>query len=74
MKRKTMPYSIQNGQRVFLLPAPKPENREDLNRQLGIGVDRGPWIIYIGAAVIVFLFWTLIIAGLTYPQWKHLLK
>lgn len=74
MKRKTMPYSIQNGQRVFLLPAGDAQNREDLNRQLGVDVDRGPWIIYIAAAVIVFLFWVLIIVGLTYPQWKHLLK
>lgn len=74
MKRKTMPYSIQKGRYVYLLPAPKPENREDLNRQLGVEVDRGPWIIYIAAAVMVFLFWGLIIAGLAYPQWKHLLK
>lgn len=76
MKRKTMPYSIQNGQRVFMLPAATPKNREDLNIQLGYEEEHS-WpvaFIAVAAAVFVALLTCAILAGLTYPQWKHLLK
>lgn len=62
----------------LLLQAGKIQSREDLNRQLGFDEmeeARWPmvWII-LGSALFVFILTTMIIAGLTYPQWKHLLK
>lgn len=62
----------------LLLQAGKIQSREDLNRQLGFDEmeeARLPlgWIV-LGCAVFILIIQVLIIAGLTYPQWKHLLK
>lgn len=62
----------------LLLQAGKIQSREDLNRQLGFDeMEEARWPIgwiVLGCAVFILIIQVLIIAGLTYPQWKHLLK
>jgi len=58
----------------YLLPAGPVRDEDDLARQLAIE-DRAPglgWMV-LGAGLFVILLMLCIIAGLSFPHWKHLI-
>jgi len=57
---------------VWLLPAGKVEDADDLKAQLDIENHWSTGLLAITAAGFVFMLTIVVIIGLTYPRWKHL--